>query len=105
MLSQLSYAPIRLPATRILYHKVLCLSIPFLKFFYFFLLFFFALILSRLLTCFGFFFHQNMERQHQCASQKRMETVPVANIDIFSKPWYTIRTNADGLKREKVKRL
>ena len=29
MLSQLSYAPIRLPATRILYHMVFCLSIPF----------------------------------------------------------------------------
>ena len=49
MLSQLSYAPIRLPATCILYHKVLGLSIPFFKFFYFFLLFFFRLFFESFL--------------------------------------------------------
>ena len=41
MLSQLSYAPIRLPATCILYHKVLGLSIPFFKIFLFFFSFLF----------------------------------------------------------------
>ena len=56
MLSQLSYAPIRLPATCILYHKVFGLSSLFFKFFYFFLHFFFSSVFLLLLTTFLLFF-------------------------------------------------
>ena len=53
MLSQLSYAPIRLPATCILYHKVFGLSRLFFNFFYFFLLFFPSFIFALFLPIFS----------------------------------------------------